>query len=63
MLVHLTWGPRSWIKSAVQLVQHAASNALVDGGLVVCCENCICFVGGVFGSLVLRAAAFLFGFG
>ena len=45
MLVHLTWMRRSWIESAVQLLQQVTYNALVGGGVAFGCGDCVCFAG------------------
>ena len=51
VLVQLTWRRRSWIESAVQLLQHVTLNALAGGGLIFGGDNCVFFEGGslVFG--------------
>ena len=51
VLVHLALRRISWIEIVVQLLQQATWNALVSGGLVFSCDDCVCFAGSslVFG--------------
>ena len=46
VLVHLTWQRRTWIESAVQLLQQVTYNALAGSGLAFSCCDCTFFAGG-----------------
>ena len=45
LLVNLMCYRRSWIESAVQLLQQVTMNALAVGGLVFGCDDWVCFAG------------------